>query len=100
MNCYLDLDRWNYAFDRAKNLPKFLRRAATETGDPVLLALSTLQDPRPCMDALSDWVEEDWDDVSPICVPLCTASPEEVQYRAEYVDQRLMPLWKALQEGA
>ncbi len=99
MTLYLDIDRWNYAFDRARNLPRFLKRAARETGDPVLLALSTLNDPRPAMDALGKWVEDDWDAASINTEPLCTATPDEMAYRALYVDSRLAPLWAALSKA-
>lgn len=97
---YLDIDHWPYAFDRARNLPRFLRRAARETGDTVLDALGTLDDPRPVLDALARWVEEDWEAVQRTnanAEPLCTATPEEMAYRAEHVDVRLAPLWATLQ---
>lgn len=100
MAYYLDIDQWPYAFDRARDLPRFLRRAARETGDAVLAALGALDDPRPALDALALWVEEDWDavqDINPNAEPLCTATPEEMAYRAEHVDVRLAPLWAALQ---
>lgn len=100
MAYYLDIDRWPYAFDRARNLPRFLRRAARETGDAVLVALGTLDDPRPVLDALARWVEEDWEAIQATNLnaqPLCTATPDEMAYRAEHVDVRLAPLWAALQ---
>ncbi len=97
---HLDIDGWPYAFDRARNLPRFLRRAARETGDAVLRALGTLDDPQPTLDALALWVEQDWEAIQATNLnarPLRTATPEEMAYRAEHVDVRLAPLWAALQ---
>jgi hypothetical protein len=97
---HLDIDGWPYAFDRARNLPRFLRRAARETGDAVLRALGTLDDPCPALDALDMWVEEDWEAAQATNLnarPLCTATLDEMAYRAEHVDVRLAPLWAALQ---
>lgn len=100
MAYHLDIDRWPYAFDRARDLPRFLRRAAQETGDAVLRALGTLDDPRPALDALALWVEEDWEAVQRTnanAEPLCIATPDEMAYRTKHVDVRLAPLWAALQ---
>lgn len=97
----IDIDHWPYAFDRARDLPRFLRRAARETGDPVLAALGTLDDPRPVLAALARWVDENWEAVQATCAaaePECTASAAEMAYRAEHVDSRLAPLWAALKD--